>query len=67
MNSMQIVIGRQCMSYREKIDDQRVSRENRRSSLTTKQTRQACLQELTKKNEFYERTEGLLYGPGIAD
>ncbi|XP_074111956.1 uncharacterized protein LOC141535751 [Cotesia typhae] len=67
MNSMQIIIGRQCMSYREKIDDQRVSRENRRSSLTTKQARQACLQELTKKNKFYERTEGLLYGPGIAD
>ncbi|CAG5084288.1 Protein of unknown function [Cotesia congregata] len=56
MNSMQIVIGRQLMSYREKIDDQRVSRENRRSSLTTKQARQACLQELTKKNESpYEK------------
>ncbi|CAG5082910.1 Protein of unknown function [Cotesia congregata] len=25
MNSMQIVIGRQCMSYREKIDDQRIT------------------------------------------
>ena len=67
MNSLQIVIGRQSMSYKEKIDEQRVNRENRRSSLTTKQARQACLQELAKKNEFLERTEGLLYGPGIAD
>ncbi|CAH2100863.1 unnamed protein product [Euphydryas editha] len=67
MNSLQIDIGRQCMSYKEKVDEQRMSRENRRSSLTTKQARQACLQELAKKNEFYERTEGLLYSPGIAD
>lgn len=40
--------------------------QNRRSSLTTKQARQVCLQEVTKKNEFYERTEGLSYGPGIS-
>lgn len=67
MNNLEIIIGRQCKSYADKVDEQRVIRENRRSSLATKEARQARQEELLKENEFYEDTEGLLYGAGIAD
>lgn len=67
MNLLQIVVGRQCMAYKDKIDDQMVSRADRSSSLTNIKARQSCQEELIKKEEYWERTEELLYGPGIAD
>ncbi|KAK0070663.1 hypothetical protein PV325_000251 [Microctonus aethiopoides] len=62
-----VIVGRQSKSFAEKMDEQRVTRENRRSSLATKEACQARQQQLTEKNEFYEATKGPLYGAGIAD
>lgn len=67
MNNSDVIVGRQSKSFADKMDEQRVTRENRRSSLATKEARQARQQQLTEKNEFYEATEGPLYGAGIAD
>ncbi|GFY75037.1 integrase catalytic domain-containing protein [Trichonephila inaurata madagascariensis] len=62
MNEARIVVGKQSFNYAEQMDHQRVSRQNRRSSLESKEGRKALLQ---AQNEDYE--EGLLYGAGIAD
>lgn len=49
------------------MDRKRVTRQNRRSSLETKEARIALQVELQAKNDVYEQEEGLLYGAGIAD
>ncbi|KAK0169438.1 hypothetical protein PV328_012049 [Microctonus aethiopoides] len=67
MNNSDVIVGRQSKSFADKMDEQRMTRENRRSSLATKEARQARQQQLTEKNEFYKATEGPLYGAGIAD
>ncbi|KAK0073517.1 hypothetical protein PV326_013335 [Microctonus aethiopoides] len=66
-SSANVIVGRQSKSFAEKMDEQRVTRENRRSSLATKEACQTRQQQLTEKNEFYEATKGPLYGAGIAD
>ncbi|GFY57979.1 hypothetical protein TNIN_46301 [Trichonephila inaurata madagascariensis] len=58
-NEEGIVVGRQSFDYADQMDNQRMSRQNRRSSLESKEGRKALLQ---AQNE-----EGLLYGAGIAD
>lgn len=55
------------MNYATQVDERRVERQERRSSLTTKEARKARKEELAEQNEYYEEAEGLLYGPGIAD
>ncbi|GFX84372.1 uncharacterized protein TNCV_4134821 [Trichonephila clavipes] len=64
MNEAGIVVGRQNFNYAEQMDNQRVSRQNRRRSLESKYGRKALMQ---VQNEIYEEEEGLLYGAGIAD
>ncbi|GFW92625.1 hypothetical protein TNCV_519421 [Trichonephila clavipes] len=49
------------------MDNQRVSRQNRRSSLESKEGQNARKALLQAQNEVYEEEEGLLYGAGIAD
>lgn len=41
-----------------------MTRQNRRSSLETKEARQ---EEMQARNDAYEQEKGLLYGAGIAD
>ncbi|GFT93603.1 uncharacterized protein TNCV_677401 [Trichonephila clavipes] len=64
MNEAGIVVGRQSFNYAEQMDNQRVSRQNRRISMEWKEGRKTLLQ---VQNEVYEEEEGLLYGAGIAD
>lgn len=64
---LDIIIGKQCKSYADNMDEQRVIRQERRSSLTTKETRKALKEKHLEQNQLYEEAEGLLYGPGIAD
>ncbi|PRD27792.1 UNVERIFIED_CONTAM: hypothetical protein NCL1_34369 [Trichonephila clavipes] len=63
MNEAGIAVGKQSFNYAEQMDNPRVSRQNRRSSLESKEGRKALLQ---AQNEVYEEEE-LLYGAGIAD
>lgn len=67
MNEAGIVVGRQSFNYAGQMDNQRVSRQNRRSSLESKEGRKARKALLQAQNEAYEEEEGLLYGAGIAD
>ncbi|GFY67871.1 uncharacterized protein TNIN_352731 [Trichonephila inaurata madagascariensis] len=65
MKKAEIVVGRQRFNYAEQMDNQRVSRQNRRSSLESKEGRKAWKAVLQAQNEVYEE-EGLLYSAGIA-
>ncbi|GFV60423.1 hypothetical protein TNCV_3470581 [Trichonephila clavipes] len=66
INEAEIVVGRQSLNYAEKMKNQRVSRQNRRSSLESKKDRNARNALLQVQNEMYEEEEWL-YGSGIAD
>lgn len=67
MNRLEIIIGKQSKTYADNIDKHRVIRQERCSSLATKEARKARRQQLLEEKEMYEETEGLLYGPGIAN
>lgn len=67
MNELQLVVGAQSFNFAENMDNQRVTRQNRRSSLETKEARIARQEEMQARNDAYEQEEGLLYGAGIAD
>ena len=67
MNELGIKVGSRYFSYAEEIDNRRVSRQNRRSALETKEARKTRKDELQAQNEIYEEKEGFLYGAGIAD
>ena len=59
MNELQLVVGSESFNFAKNTDSQRVTRQNRRTTLGTKEARIA-------QNEAYELSEGLLYGAGIA-
>lgn len=67
MNSIDIVIGQQCKIFADQYDAQRIRRQERRSASSTKETRSTHREQNAALQEFFEETEGLLYGPGIAD
>ena len=67
MQLLDIVIGQQCKNFADTVDAERITRENRRASLSSKEARTARKSESLRQNEFFEEEEGLLYGPGIAD
>lgn len=67
MQLLDIVIGQQCKNFADTVDAERITRENRRASLSSKEARTARRSESLRQNEFFEEEEGLLYGPGIAD
>ncbi|XP_011860573.1 PREDICTED: uncharacterized protein LOC105557821 [Vollenhovia emeryi] len=66
MSGLDIIIGRQSKTFADDINEKRVIRQERCSSLT-KEARQAAREQAMLANQLYEETEGLLYGPGIAD
>jgi len=67
MQLLNLNIGQQCKMFADNIDAQRIERENRRQSFSSKEARTARRFEQMHQNEFFEEAEGLLYGPGIAD
>jgi len=67
MDTLDIVLGRECHLYAKEYKKERFSRQARRSLNSTKEARTARRLQQIEENEFYEEYEGLLYGPGIAD
>ncbi|GFX83470.1 uncharacterized protein TNCV_324191 [Trichonephila clavipes] len=65
MNEAGIVVGRQSFNYAEQMNNQRVSRQNRRSKLESKEGWEARKALLQVQNEVYE--EELLYSAAIDD
>ena len=60
-------IGQQCNNFVERANKERVTRENRRASFSSKEARTARRLEHLGENQFFEESEGQPYGPGIAD
>ena len=67
MQQLQLKIGQQCKMFADNVDKQRIERENRSASLSTKEARTARRLEQLHQNEYYEEAEGVLYGAGIAE
>ncbi|CAK9816232.1 hypothetical protein ANTPLA_LOCUS8931 [Anthophora plagiata] len=67
MQELQLIIGKEAMDYAEETNQRRIQRQERRSSLSTKEARKARRDQLAEQNEYFEEAEGLLYGAGIAD
>lgn len=67
MNELKLVVGSQSFNFAGNMDEQRVKRQNRRSSLETKEARKARQEEMQARNDAFEEEQGLLYGAGIAD
>ena len=67
MQQLSLKIGQQCNMFADNFDKQRIERENRRASLSSKEARTARRLEQLHQNEYYEEAEGLLYGAGIAE
>ncbi|KAI4492176.1 hypothetical protein M0802_009982 [Mischocyttarus mexicanus] len=67
MNELQLVVGSQSLNFVQNTDSQHVTRQNRRTTLKTKETRIARQAEMQAQKEAYELSEGLLYRAGIAD
>lgn len=67
MNEAKIVVGLQSFNYAGQMDNQRVSGQNRRNSLESREGRKARKVVQQTENDTYEKEEGLLYGAGIAD
>lgn len=67
MQLLNMIIGQQCKNFSQSADAVRVTRENRRTSISSKEARTARRMEALGQNEFFEEEEGILYGPGIAD
>ncbi|KAH0554339.1 hypothetical protein KQX54_009641 [Cotesia glomerata] len=67
MNELGLIVGNNSFNHAQQSDSQRVTRQNRRSSLDSKEARKARKEKLQAQNEAYEAEEGLQYGAGIAD
>ena len=67
MQLLDLKIGQQCNNFSERADKERVTRENRRASFSSKEARTARRLEHLGEYQFFEESEGQLFGPGIAD
>lgn len=67
MQELELQIGKQAMDHASKVDERRIVRQERRSLSSTREARKVRKEERMEQNSFFEETEGLLYGDGIAD
>ena len=67
MEVMGIGIGEIAASYATKRDEERILREDRRSSAVSKESRTQHRQAKMDENALLEQSEGIMYGAGIAD
>lgn len=67
MNELNIVVGNRSYNFAQEVDNRRIIRQNRRSSVNSKESRKARQEKLRAENDAYEAAEGLQYGAGIAD
>lgn len=67
MNLLNLTVGSYAKAYADNTDEARITRQDRKSLLQTKEARTARKQQQLEENQLFEEEEGLLYGPGIAD
>lgn len=67
MHALQLEIGTYAKNFADNSDRKRIQRQERRNLSQTKEARKARREQLMKENQLYDKDEGLLYGPGIAD
>ncbi|XP_011148323.1 uncharacterized protein LOC105188508 [Harpegnathos saltator] len=67
METMGVIIGQQCKLFVDYADKQRHTHTEIKSANTAKKARMASQSNIKKLHDFYEESEGLFYGPGIAD
>ncbi|KAI4472277.1 hypothetical protein M0802_016986 [Mischocyttarus mexicanus] len=67
MQLLDLKIGQQCNNFARGVDKKRVNRRNRRDSLSSKEDKTARRLKHQDKNQFFEESEGQLYGRRIAD
>ncbi|KAL7307786.1 hypothetical protein TKK_0000111 [Trichogramma kaykai] len=67
MDVLNLKIGVYSSTYAEKRDEQRIRLANRRSTDLSQKDRASRRDTRIEENQFYEESEGLLYGAGIAD
>lgn len=65
MQNLEIKMGQQCLNFANTYEE-RLRRQERRGFNATKEARQARRQLEMDQNEFFEESEGLFCGPGIA-
>ena len=67
METMHVGVGETAVAYAAVRDRQRIQVGNRRSSEASKEGRTKRRQERLEESQLFEQSEGILYGPGIAD
>lgn len=67
LKDLDIIIGVQCRSFAEEMDDKRTKRQDSRHRSCSRKSRAARKQQAVQQSELLEEAEGVLYGPGIAD
>ena len=67
MNHLNLTIGTYAIVFVENTDEARITRQDRKSLSKTKAARTARKQQQIEENQFFEDSEELLYGTGIAD
>ena len=67
METMHVGIGETAVAYAATRDRQRIQVGNRRSSEASKEGRTMLRQKRLEESQLFEQSEGILYGPGIAD
>ena len=64
MELLQMPIGQQYKMFADQVEETRLREADERRSNNTKEARMA---RKSGENEFFEESEGILYGPGLAD
>ena len=67
MDVLEIKMGPQCKQYADSYDTEHIRRQERASLNGAKEVRVARIINQIQEQEFYEESEGFLYGPRIAD
>lgn len=67
LHTMGVKIGQKANVYVTLRNQQRIDRSGRRSIFALKEARSARREALLAQDHFYEREEGAIYGPGLAD
>ena len=67
MNKLEIEVGENSLTFAKIADEERITRQNQRSSLGTLEARLKKKREILEQKSFFQDNKELLYGPGIAD
>ena len=67
MHALRLEIGKCAKNFADNSDQRRQWRQERHSLSETKKVRKDRREQLIEANKLYEKTDSLLYEPGIAD